>query len=134
MHMYTHWYIGRSKGYVPSWWKDQRIPARLCCEWRYTDKDMSLPYTLSQGHCHPTIVEALVTQAQQLTLTSRAFCSDALGVYAEYITEYFVSDRVLPVNTGVEGGETAIKLARKWAYEIKGVPENQAKVVFCCHC
>jgi ornithine--oxo-acid transaminase len=85
---------------------------------------------VNQGHCHPRIVRALTEQAQKLTLTSRAFYNSMLGPYAEFITKYFGYDRVLPMNTGVEGGETAIKLARHWAYRVKGVPENQAKVVF----
>lgn len=85
---------------------------------------------VNQGHCHPRIVKALTTQAQKLTLTSRAFYNSVLGEYEKYITEYFGYDKVLPMNTGVEGGETALKLARRWAYDIKGVKENQAKMVF----
>jgi ornithine--oxo-acid transaminase len=85
---------------------------------------------VNQGHCHPRIVAALTAQAQKLTLTSRAFYNNLLGEYAEFITQYFGYDRVLPMNTGVEGGETAIKLARHWAYRVKGVPENKAKVIF----
>lgn len=85
---------------------------------------------VNQGHCHPKIINALTEQAQKLTLTSRAFYNDVLGRYEKYITEYFGYDKVLPMNTGVEGGETAIKLCRKWAYEVKGVPANEAKVVF----
>jgi ornithine--oxo-acid transaminase len=85
---------------------------------------------VNQGHCHPRIVAALTSQAQKLTLTSRAFYNNLLGEYAEFITQYFGYDRVLPMNTGVEGGETAIKLARHWAYRVKGVPENKAKVIF----
>ena len=85
---------------------------------------------VNQGHCHPRILNALNQQAQQLTLTSRAFYNDVLGRYEEYITNYFGYDKVLPMNTGVEGGETAVKLCRKWAYEVKGVPLNQAKIVF----
>ncbi len=85
---------------------------------------------VNQGHCHPKIVAALTKQAQKLTLTSRAFHNDVLGIYEKYITAYFGYDKVLPMNTGVEGGETAIKLCRKWAYEVKGVPANQAKIVF----
>lgn len=85
---------------------------------------------VNQGHCHPHIIGALTRQAQQLTLTSRAFYNDKLGPYEAYITKLFGYDRVLPMNTGVEGGETAIKLCRKWAYEVKGVPENQARIVF----
>jgi ornithine--oxo-acid transaminase len=85
---------------------------------------------VNQGHCHPRIIKALTTQAQKLTLTSRAFYNSILGEYEKYITEYFGYDKVLPMNTGVEGGETAIKLARRWAYDVKGVKENQAKIVF----
>lgn len=85
---------------------------------------------VNQGHCHPKIIAALVEQAQKLTLTSRAFHNNLLGEYSQYITQYFGYDKVLPMNTGVEGGETAIKLARRWAYTQKGVPENQAKVIF----
>ncbi|MCR9101844.1 MAG: ornithine--oxo-acid transaminase [bacterium] len=85
---------------------------------------------VNQGHCHPHIVEALKRQAEQLTLTSRAFHNDMLGPYEKFITEFFGYDRVLPMNTGVEGGETAVKLCRKWAYEVKGVPANQAKIIF----
>ena len=71
---------------------------------------------MNTGHCHPKIIEALTDQAQKLTLTSRAFHNDALGDFAHFITEYFGYDRVLPMNTGVEGGETAVKLARRWGY------------------
>lgn len=85
---------------------------------------------VNQGHCHPRILEALNAQAQTLTLTSRAFHNDVLGPYEKYITDYFGYDKVLPMNTGVEGGETAIKLCRKWAYKVKGVPNNQAKIIF----
>lgn len=85
---------------------------------------------VNQGHCHPRIIKALVDQAHQLTLTSRAFYNNKLGEYEKFITEFFGYDKVLPMNTGVEGGETALKLARRWAYDIKGVPENQAKIVF----
>lgn len=85
---------------------------------------------VNQGHCHPRIISALVEQAQRLTLTSRAFHNDQLGIYEKFICEYFGYDKVLPMNTGVEGGETAIKLCRKWAYEVKGVPKNQAKIIF----
>lgn len=85
---------------------------------------------VNQGHCHPAIIDALKEQAEMLTLTSRAFYNDILGPYEEYITKYFGYDRVLPMNTGVEGGETAVKLCRKWAYEVKGVPKNQAKIIF----
>lgn len=85
---------------------------------------------VNQGHCHPRIIRALTEQAGKLTLTSRAFHNNLLGEYARYITAYFGYDKVLPMNTGVEGGETAIKLARRWAYTKKGVPENQAKIIF----
>lgn len=85
---------------------------------------------VNQGHCHPRIVQALTQQAKKLTLTSRAFYNSVLGKYEQYITSYFGFDKVLPMNTGVEGGETALKLARRWAYDVKGVRENQAKVVF----
>jgi ornithine--oxo-acid transaminase len=85
---------------------------------------------VNQGHCHPKIIDALVQQAQQLTLTSRAFHNNLLGEYEKYITEYFGYDKVLPMNTGVEGGETAIKLARRWGYTVKGIPENEAIIVF----
>lgn len=86
---------------------------------------------VNQGHCHPKIIDALVEQAKTLTLTSRAFYNDALGVYEKYITEYFGYDRVLPMNTGAEADETALKLCRKWAYQKKGVPEGQAKIIVC---
>ena len=85
---------------------------------------------VNQGHCHPEIINALQEQAGQLTLTSRAFYNDVLGVYEQYITDYFGYDKVLPMNTGVEGGETAIKLCRKWAYQVKGISENKAKIIF----
>jgi ornithine--oxo-acid transaminase len=86
---------------------------------------------VNQGHCHPRITAALVEQAQKLSLTSRAFHNNLLGEYAQFITSYFGYDRVLPMNTGAEGVETALKLARKWAYEKKGVAENQAKIIVC---
>ncbi|MEY3320444.1 MAG: hypothetical protein RLZZ417_27 [Bacteroidota bacterium] len=85
---------------------------------------------VNQGHCHPKIIAALIEQSQKLTLTSRAFYNDQLGPYEEYITHYFGYDRVLPMNTGVEGGETAIKLCRRWGYVIKGITENKAKIIF----
>jgi len=85
---------------------------------------------VNQGHCHPKIINALVEQAHKMTLTSRAFHNDCLGHYVEFMTSYFGFDRILPMNTGVEGGETAIKLARRWAYDVKGVPKNQARVIF----
>ncbi|MEE9451003.1 MAG: ornithine--oxo-acid transaminase [Ignavibacteriaceae bacterium] len=85
---------------------------------------------VNQGHCHPKIIKALTEQAKKLTLTSRAFYNSVLGEYEKFITEYFGYDKVLPMNTGVEGDETAIKLARKWAYTVKGIPDNQAKIIF----
>ncbi len=85
---------------------------------------------VNQGHCHPSIIKALVDQSKKLTLTSRAFHNNILGKYEKYITSLFGYDKVLPMNTGVEGGETAVKLARKWAYEVKKVPANQAKIIF----
>ncbi len=85
---------------------------------------------VNQGHCHPKIIKTLQNQSERLTLTSRAFHNNLLGPYEKYITNLLGFDRVLPMNTGVEGGETAIKLARKWGYEIKGIASNQARVVF----
>jgi ornithine--oxo-acid transaminase len=96
---------------------------------RYYDF-LSAYSAVNQGHCHPKIINTLIEQAQKLTLTSRAFHNNILGAYEKFITEFFGYDKVLPMNTGVEGGETAIKLARKWAYEVKGVAENKAKIVF----
>ena len=86
---------------------------------------------VNQGHCHPKILAALIEQAQTLTLTSRAFHSDLLGEYAKYITQLFGYDKVLPMNSGAEAVETAIKLARKWAYEVKGIPVNEARIIVC---
>ena len=86
---------------------------------------------VNQGHCHPKIIGAMVKQAQTLTLTSRAFYNDQLGVYEEYVTNYFGFDKVLPMNTGAEAVETALKLCRKWAYEVKGIPENEAQIIVC---
>lgn len=86
---------------------------------------------VNQGHCHPRIVGAMVEQAQTLTLTSRAFYNDALGPYEKYVTDFFGFDKVLPMNTGAEAVETAIKLCRKWAYEKKGIAENEAKIIVC---
>jgi ornithine--oxo-acid transaminase len=86
---------------------------------------------VNQGHCHPKIVGALQEQAATLTLTSRAFYNDVLGEYEKYMSEYFGFDKVLPMNTGAEAVETAIKLTRKWAYEVKGIPENEAKIIVC---
>jgi ornithine--oxo-acid transaminase len=86
---------------------------------------------VNQGHCHPKILGAMVEQAQKLTLTSRAFYNDQLGNYEEYITNYFGFDKVLPMNTGAEAVETALKLCRKWAYEVKGIHENLAQIIVC---
>ncbi|MFU8842221.1 MAG: ornithine--oxo-acid transaminase [Bacteroidales bacterium] len=86
---------------------------------------------VNQGHCHPKIIQALTDQANTLTLTSRAFYNDALGPYEKFITRFFGYDKVLPMNTGAEADETALKLCRKWAYLKKGVPENQAKIIVC---
>lgn len=96
---------------------------------RYYDF-LSAYSAVNQGHCHPRILAALQEQAAILTLTSRAFYNNWLGVYSKFITQLFNYDRVLPMNTGVEGGETACKLARKWAYNVKGIPKNEAKHVF----
>ncbi len=96
---------------------------------RYYDF-LSAYSAVNQGHCHPKILKALTEQAAKLTLTSRAFYNNVLGEYAQYITEYFGYERVLPMNTGVEGGETANKLCRKWAYKVKGVPQNEAIILF----
>jgi len=86
---------------------------------------------VNQGHCHPKIVGAMTEQAQKLTLTSRAFYNSLLGEFEEYITDYFGYDKVLPMNSGAEGDETALKLCRKWGYEKKGIPENEAKIIVC---
>ncbi|RMB56223.1 ornithine--oxo-acid transaminase [Dokdonia sinensis] len=86
---------------------------------------------VNQGHCHPRIVNAMTEQAKRLTLTSRAFYNDTLGPYEKYATEYFGFDKLLPMNTGAEAVETAIKIARKWAYEKKGIDENEAQIVVC---
>jgi ornithine--oxo-acid transaminase len=85
---------------------------------------------VNQGHCHPKIINALTDQARKLTLTSRAFHNTILGEYEQFITNYFGYDKVLPMNTGVEGGETALKLCRRWAYEVKGIAPNKAKILF----
>jgi ornithine--oxo-acid transaminase len=87
--------------------------------------------SVNQGHCHPKILKAFMEQAQQLTLTSRAFHNNLLGEYEKFITEYFGYDKVLPMNTGVEAVETGIKLCRKWAYEVKGIKEGEAKIIVC---
>ena len=97
---------------------------------RYFDF-LSAYSAVNQGHCHPKIVRAMKEQAETLTLTSRAFYNDVLGPYEKYVTEYFNFDKVLPMNTGAEAVETAIKLCRKWAYEKKGIAEDQAKIIVC---
>jgi ornithine--oxo-acid transaminase len=97
---------------------------------RYFDF-LSAYSAVNQGHCHPKIVKALTDQAQVMTLTSRAFYNDQLGPYEKFVTEYFGYDKVLPMNTGAEADETALKLCRKWAYTVKGLPENQAKIIAC---
>lgn len=96
---------------------------------RYYDF-LSAYSAVNQGHCHPRIIRALTEQAQKLTLTSRAFYNSEMGKFARFATNYFGYDRILPMNTGVEAVETAIKLCRKWAYKVKGVPDGQAKIVF----
>ena len=97
---------------------------------RYFDF-LSAYSAINQGHCHPRIIEALTSQAKTLTLTSRAFFSAELGLFEKYITEYFDFDKVLPMNTGAEAVETAIKICRKWAYDVKGIPEDLAKIIVC---
>ena len=87
--------------------------------------------SVNQGHCHPKIVGAMAKQSQTLTLTSRAFYNDMLGKYEKYVTEYFGFDKVLPINTGAEAVETALKVCRKWAYEVKGIDTNKAKIIVC---
>lgn len=102
--------------------------------WDVNDKKyfdfLSAYSAVNQGHCHPSIIKALTDQSKKLTLTSRAFYNNVLGEYEKFITDFFGYERVLPMNTGVEGGETAVKLARKWAYEVKGVVKNKAKIIF----
>ena len=97
---------------------------------RYYDF-LSAYSAVNQGHCHPKITQAMIDQAQKLTLTSRAFFNSVLGEYEEYVTKYFGYDKVLPMNTGVEGDETALKLCRKWAYLKKGIKEDKAKIICC---
>jgi len=103
--------------------------------WDVEDKEyfdfLSAYSAVNQGHCHPKIVGAMVDQAKTLTLTSRAFYSDSLGVYEKFITEYFGYDKVLPMNTGAEADETALKLCRRWAYDKKGIEPNMAKIIVC---
>jgi len=86
---------------------------------------------INQGHCHPKIIQALIDQAKELTLTSRAFFNNKLGAYEKYITDFFGYEMVLPMNTGAEAVETAMKLSRKWGYKKKGIPENKAILIFC---
>ncbi|WP_317163332.1 ornithine--oxo-acid transaminase [Labilibaculum euxinus] len=97
---------------------------------RYFDF-LSAYSAVNQGHCHPKIVNALIEQAQKLTLTSRAFYSNNLGKYEEFVTKYFGYDKVLPMNTGAEADETALKLVRRWGYDVKGIPDNEAKIIVC---
>jgi ornithine--oxo-acid transaminase len=97
---------------------------------RYYDF-LSAYSAVNQGHCHPKIMEAMILQARKLTLTSRAFYTSVLGEYEEYVTRYFGYDKVLPMNSGAEGDETALKLCRKWAYTKKGIPEDQARIIVC---
>jgi ornithine--oxo-acid transaminase len=97
---------------------------------RYYDF-LSAYSAVNQGHCHPKIIQALIDQAKKLTLTSRAFYNSVLGEYEEYITKYFGYDKVLPMNTGAEADETALKLCRKWAYLKKGIKQNEAKIIVC---
>ena len=103
--------------------------------WDVEDKKyydfLSAYSAVNQGHCHPKIINTLKEQAETLTLTSRAFYNDALGPYEKYVTEYFGYDKVLPMNSGAEADETALKLCRRWAYDKKGIPENEAKIIVC---
>ncbi|MFN8154244.1 MAG: ornithine--oxo-acid transaminase [Bacteroidia bacterium] len=96
---------------------------------RYYDF-LSAYSAVNQGHCHPRIVQAMIDQVSKLTLTSRAFHNDILGEYEQFMTELFGYDKLLPMNTGVEGGETAVKLARRWGYDVKGVEKYKAKILF----
>jgi len=111
-----------AKGEGPFMWDAEGI--------RYFDF-LSAYSAVNQGHCHPKIIDALVEQARTLTLTSRAFYNNVLGVYEKYITEYFGYDKVLPMNSGAEADETALKLCRKWAYKVKGIAEGEAKIIVC---
>ena len=97
---------------------------------RYFDF-LSAYSAVNQGHCNPKIVNAMMAQANKLALTSRAFYNSVLGEYEEFVTKYFGYDKVLPMNTGAEGDETALKLCRRWGYDVKGIPENQAKIIVC---
>ena len=100
------------------------------CEGKKYFDFLSAYSAVNQGHCHPKIINALINQSKKLTLTSRAFYNSALGPYEKFICDLFDYDKVLPMNTGVEGGETANKLARKWGYLKKGIPENKARIIF----
>ena len=100
------------------------------CEGKKYFDFLSAYSAVNQGHCHPKIINALINQSKKLTLTSRAFYNSALGPYEKFICDLFDDDKVLPMNTGVEGGETANKLARKWGYLKKGIPENKARIIF----
>ena len=97
---------------------------------RYFDF-LSAYSAVNQGHCNPKIVNAMIEQAKKLTLTSRAFYNSVLGEYEEFVTKYFGYDKVLPMNTGAEGDETALKLCRRWGYDVKGIPENEATIIVC---
>ncbi|NUN09508.1 MAG: ornithine--oxo-acid transaminase [Ignavibacteriaceae bacterium] len=97
---------------------------------RYYDF-LSAYSAVNQGHCHPKIINAMIEQARTLTLTSRAFYNNRLGVYEKYITEFFGYDKMLPMNSGAEADETALKLCRRWAYDVKGIKENEAKIIVC---
>jgi len=99
------------------------------CEGKEYFDFLSAYSAVNQGHCHPRIVKALTDQAQKLTLTSRAFYNNVLGQYEKYITDFFGYDKVLPMNTGAEADETALKLIRKWGYKVKGIPQNEAKII-----
>src|SRR5512138_2942627 len=97
---------------------------------RYYDF-LSAYSAVNQGHCHPRIIKALIDQVQTLELTSRAFYNNVLGTYEKFVTEYFGFDKILPMNTGAEGDETALKLTRKWGYKVKGIPVHEAKIIIC---
>ena len=108
---------------------------RGCYVWDVTGKQyfdfLSAYSAVNQGHGHPRILEALTAQSRRLSLTSRAFHNDQLGEYEKYVTEYFGMDKILPMNTGAEAVETAIKVCRKWGYDVKGIPENEARIIVC---
>ena len=101
------------------------------CEGKKYFDFLSAYSAVNQGHCHPKIVKALTDQAQKLCLTSRAFYNDCLGPYEKFATEFFGYDKLLPMNSGAEAVETALKLARRWGYKVKGIPENEALIVVC---